>query len=681
MNLEEKCINTLRMLSLDMIQKANSGHPGMPLGAATMAYVLWTKFLRHNPKNPHWPNRDRFVLSAGHGSALLYSLLHLTGYDLSLEELMRFRQWGSKTPGHPEYRLTPGVECTTGPLGQGLSTAVGMAIAERHLASIFNTPDFELINHFTYIIASDGDLMEGVASEAASIAGHLGLGKIICLYDSNDITLAAETSLSFTEDVNKRFDSYGWHTQIVKDGNNIDEIERAIREAIGVSDMPSLITVKTHIGYGSPKQDTINVHGSPLSKEDVIKTKENFGWPLEPEFYIPDDVLSYYRLAVSKGQCHESEWNLRFSSYSDKYPEKAEIWNKMFNKEPLKGWDKDIPEFRDTTKKISTRVAGGLVINSIAKNLPNLIGGSGDLDPSTKTTLIGLGNFQRPKRIEKYPQGATPGPWGYEGRNIAFGVREHAMAAIMNGIAYYGFFIPFGSTFLVFSDYMRPSMRLAALSKLHLIYVFTHDSVAVGEDGPTHQPIEQIANLRAIPNLVVIRPADANETSEAWRVAVSLKNRPVAIILSRQDLPVIDRLRYADASNLKMGAYILSEPEEKPDIILIATGSEVHLALEAYESLKDAINIRIVSMPSWELFEEQSDEYRRNVIPEDIPKISIEAGVSMGWHKYVGSENNIIGIDHFGASAPAEVILKNFGFTKERVIQRIKEITLKKGDK
>ncbi len=663
------------MLSLDMIQKANSGHPGMPLGAAPMAYVLWTKFLKYNPKNPAWPNRDRFVLSAGHGSALLYSLLYLTGYDLSLEELKRFRQWGSKTPGHPEFRLTPGVECTTGPLGQGFATAVGMAIAERHLASIFNKPDFEIINHYTYIIASDGDLMEGVSSEAASLAGHLGLGKIICLYDSNDITLAAETSLTFTEDVSKRFSSYGWHTKTVKDGNDIKEIEDAIREALYESDRPSLIIVKTHIGFGSPKQDTIHVHGSPLSKEDLIKTKENFGWPLEPDFYVPHDVLSYFRLAIDKGQYAESEWNFRLRSYEKRYPEEAKKWNQMLNKQLPHEWDRDIPKYLDKTKKIATRVAGGEIINSIAKNLPNLIGGSGDLDPSTKTALIGMGNFQKPAKIEKYPQGATSGPWGYEGRNIAFGVREHAMAAILNGIAYYGFFIPFGSTFLVFSDYMRPSIRLAALSRLHVIYVFTHDSIAVGEDGPTHQPIEQIANLRAIPNLVVIRPADANETAEAWKVALNLKDRPVAIILSRQDLPVLDQSSYSDSSNLQRGAYPLTGFEENPDLVIIATGSEVHLALEVYESLKkESISLRVISMPSWELFEEQPEEYKKSVIPEDIPKISIEAGVSMGWHKYVGAEENIISINKFGSSAPSKVILENFGFTEERIIQKIKEI-------
>jgi transketolase len=675
MSLEQRCINTIRMLSLDMIQKANSGHPGMPLGAAPMAYVLWTRFLKHNPKNPTWPNRDRFILSAGHGSALLYSLLYLTGYDLSIEELKRFRQWGSKTPGHPEYRLTPGVECTTGPLGQGFATAVGMAIAERHLASIFNMPDFEIVNHYTYIIASDGDLMEGVSSEAASLAGHLGLGKIICLYDSNDITLAAETSLSFTENVNKRFNAFGWHTQIVKDGNNIDEIEKAIRDAIYESDRPSLIIVKTHIGFGSPKQDTIHIHGSPLSKEDLIKTKENFGWPLEPDFYVPHDVLSYFRLAVAKGQYAELEWNSLFLFYTKKYPEKAKQWNLMLNRQLPDGWAKDIPNYVDKNKKIATRVAGGEIINSIAKNLPNLIGGSGDLDPSTKTALIGMGNFQKPAKIEKYPQGAVSGPWGYEGRNIAFGVREHAMAAILNGIAYYGFLIPFGSTFLVFSDYMRPSIRLAALSKLHVIYIFTHDSVAVGEDGPTHQPVEQIANLRAIPNLVVIRPADANETVEAWKIALNLKNRPVAIILSRQDLPVIDKSSYSDSSNLKKGAYILAGFEENPDLIIIATGSEVHLAIEVYEFLKrESILTRVVSMPSWELFEEQPEEYKKSIIPDSIPKISIEAGVSMGWHKYVGAENNIFSINHFGASAPSKVILENFGFTKERIIQKIKEI-------
>lgn len=678
MNFDEKCINTVRMLSLDMVQRANSGHPGMPLGAATMAYVLWTRFLRHNPKNPSWPNRDRFILSAGHGSALLYSLLYLTGYDLSLEELKRFRQWRSKTPGHPEYRITPGVECTTGPLGQGFATAVGMAIAERHLASKFNEPDYNLIDHYTYILASDGDMMEGVSAEAASIAGHLGLSKIICLYDSNNITLSAETSLLFTEDVNKRFESYGWHIQTVEDGNNIEEIERAIKIAIKETEKPSLITVKTHIGFGSPKQDTTNVHGSPLSKEDVLKTKERLNWPLDPDFFIPEDCLNYFREAIPKGQTLESKWNSLLQSYTEKYPEKAKEFYIMRKKELPDGWDKDIPTFTNKDKKIATRVAGGLVINAIAKNLKNLIGGSGDLDPSTKTTLIGMGNFQKPKKLERLPQGSTSGPWSYEGRNIAFGVREHAMAAIMNGIAYYGFLIPFGSTFLVFSDYMRPSIRLAALSRLHVIYVFTHDSIAVGEDGPTHQPIEQLATLRALPGLVVIRPADANETAEAWKVAVTLKDRPIAIILSRQELPIIDRNLYADASNLKNGAYVLAESGEKPDLVIIATGSEVHLALKVLDLLKkDGISIRVVNMPSWELFEEQSEEYKNIVLPKNIPKIAIEAGISMGWHKYVSSEGNIISVNRFGASAPSEIILKEFGFSPENIINKIKDIILK----
>lgn len=675
MNLEEKCITTIRMLSLDMVQKANSGHPGMPLGAATMAFVLWTRFLKHNPKNPYWPNRDRFVLSAGHGSALLYSLLFLTGYDLSIEELKRFRQWKSKTPGHPEYRITPGVECTTGPLGQGFSTAIGMAIAERHLAARFNEPGYNLVDHHIYILASDGDMMEGVASEAASIAGHLGLGKVICLYDSNNITLSAETSLLFTEDVNKRFESYGWHTQTVKDGNNIEEIEDSIKRAINESERPSLINIKTHIGFGSPKQDTIAVHGSPLTEEEVIKTKQRLNWPSETPFYIPNEVLSYFREAIPKGESLESNWNALLQSYRMKYPEKAKEWDQWLKKELPEGWDRDIPSFNDKNKKIATRTAGGLIINAIAKNLKNLIGGSGDLDPSTKTALIGMGNFQKPKKLERLPQGAVSGPWGYDGRNIAFGVREHAMAAIMNGIAYYGFLIPYGSTFLVFSDYMRPSMRLAALSELHVIYIFTHDSISVGEDGPTHQPVEQLATLRALPGLVVIRPADANETAEAWKVAVTMKNRPVAIILSRQDLPIIDRDLYSEASNLRKGAYILTKIEGKPDLIVIATGSEVHLALKVFEELKkEPLHIQVVNMPSWELFEEQSEEYKNLILPIDIPKLVIEAGLSMGWHKYVGLEKNIISVNHFGASAPSEILLREFGFTTEAIIKRIKDI-------
>jgi transketolase len=676
MNFEERCINTIRMLSVDMVQKADSGHPGLPMGAAAMAYVLWTRFLKHNPADPLWPDRDRFVLSAGHGSALLYSLLHLTGYDLSLDELRQFRQWGSKTPGHPEYGVTPGVECTTGPLGQGFANAVGIAMAERHLAARFNKPGHEIVTHYTYVLASDGDLMEGVASEAASLAGHLGLGRLICLYDSNGITLSAETRLLFTEDVNKRFDAYGWHVQTVEDGNDTAAVGMAITAALKESGRPSLITVKTHIGYGSPhKQDTFGAHGSPLGIDEVRETKKNLTWPLEPDFYIPDDVLEHFRNAVRQGTGRESAWNSLMQSYSSEFPGAAEEWRLTMGRELPEGWDSDLPVFATDKKGIATRSAGGKVLNALAKKVPNLIGGSADLNPSTITTLDGEGNFQMAGTGDAHMQGAVPGPWGYEGFNIDFGVREHAMGGILNGMAYHGGLIPFGSTFLVFSDYMRPSIRLAALSHLHVIYVFTHDSVALGEDGPTHQPVEHLASLRAIPGLVVIRPADAAETAEAWKTAIDSRRGPVAIVLSRQKLPVIDRSLYGQASGLGKGAYLLADSEERPDIVIIATGSEVHPALEAREKLRsEGIRSRVVSMPSWELFEEQSSAYRQTVLPREALKISVEAGRTQGWHKYAGSDGTVIGIDHFGASAPGDVLLREFGFTSDDIVRKSKEL-------
>ncbi|MBI5074349.1 MAG: transketolase [Nitrospirae bacterium] len=677
MNFEERCITTIRMLAVDMVQKADSGHPGLPMGAAAMAYVLWTRFLQHNPASPSWADRDRFVLSAGHGSALLYSLLHLTGYDLSLDELKRFRQWGSKTPGHPEYRVTPGVECTTGPLGQGIANAVGLAIAERHLAARFNKPEHEIVNHFTYILVGDGDLMEGIASEAASLAGHLRLGKLICLYDSNRITLSAETRLLFTENVNKRFDAYGWHVQIVQDGNDLSAVEQAITSARIESDRPSLITVKTHIGYGSPhKQDTFGAHGSPLGPDEVRDTKKNLDWPLEPDFFIPEDVQRYFRDAVRKGEEEEAAWDTLMRSYESIFPDLAKEWEMIMIHDFPEGWKRNIPVFEADKKGIATRAAGGQVMNSIAKDIHNLIGGSADLNPSTNTELTGKGNFQPAETGVEHIQGAVSGPWGYEGLNIAFGVREHAMGGIMNGIAYHGGLIPFGSTFLVFSDYMRPSIRLAALSQLHVIYVFTHDSVAVGEDGPTHQPVEHLASLRAIPGLTVLRPADASETAESWKFALDYRGGPVAIILSRQKLPIIDRKQYGQASGLEKGAYILADSEEHPDIVVMATGSEVHLALEARERLLgEGIRARVVSMPSWELFEEQSPEYRQAVLPEYVPKVSIEAGITQGWHKFIGNDGIAIGIDHFGASAPGDVLLKEIGFTTDEVVRKLMELT------
>jgi len=677
-NLDELCINTIRMLSVDMVQQANSGHPGLPMGAAPMAYVLWTRFLRHNPNHPKWPDRDRFVLSAGHGSALLYSLLHLTGYDLPIEELKRFRQWGSKTPGHPEHRETPGVECTTGPLGQGFGNGVGMAMAERFLAARFNRPGYEIVDHHTYAIVSDGDLMEGVASEAASLAGHLKLGKLIYLYDNNHITLAGETGLNFTEDVCKRFEAYGWHVQSIEEGNDIEAISRAITTAQNETSRPSLLPIRTHIGYGSPhKQDTFEAHGSPLGPEEVIATKKNLGWPLEPTFFIPDEALANFKKVLHRGTQLEEEWEANLESYGKVYPELRIEWDQWMNSILPKDWDRDIPVFSPDSKGLATRSAGGQVINAIASRVSSLIGGSADLNPSTNTALKGKGNFQGPPSGDEAVQGSVSGPWGYEGANIAFGVREHAMGSLLNGMALHGGLIPFGSTFLIFSDYMRPSIRLAALMKLPIIYIFTHDSIALGEDGPTHQPVEHLASLRAIPGLTVVRPADANETAETWRMAMEYKEGPIAIILTRQNVPVIDRTRFNPANGLRKGAYILADSSSaKPEIILMATGSEVHLALEVYERLhNEGIRVRVVTMPSWELFEKQPEQYRSEILPPEITvRMSIEVGATLGWHKYTGLGGEIVGIDHFGASAPGKTVLKEFGFTSENVLDRIKAL-------
>ncbi len=684
-NLDELCINTLRMLSVDMVQQANSGHPGMPMGAAPMAYVLWTQFLSHNPNHPTWPDRDRFILSAGHGSALLYSLLHLAGYDLSIEDLRRFRQWGSKTPGHPEYRETPGVECTTGPLGQGFGNGVGMAMAEHFLAARFNRPGHEIVNHYTYAIVSDGDLMEGIASEAASLAGHLRLGKLIYLYDNNFITLAGETRLTFTEDVCKRFEAYGWHVQRIDDGNDVESVSKAIAAAQKETARPSLISIRTHIGYGSPrKQDTFEAHGSPLGPDEVIATKKNLGWPLEPAFYIPEEVLAHFRKAIPQGAQLEERWKTRLESYGKAFPDLRKEWDQWMNSTLPESWDKEIPSFSPDPKGLATRAAGGQVMNAVASHLNCLIGGSADLNPSTNTVLKGKGNFQSPELGHGAIQGSVSGSWGYEGANVAFGVREHAMGSTLSGMALHGGLLPYGSTFLIFSDYMRPAIRLAALMKLHVIYVFTHDSIAVGEDGPTHQPVEQLFSLRAIPGLTVIRPADANEVAEAWRIAVENGNGPTAIILTRQNVPVIDRGRFSPAIGLRKGAYILSDSSSsKPEVLLIATGSEVHLALETQEKLlSEGIKTRVVSMPSWELFEQQPEKYRREVLPPGVTqRVSIEAGVPLGWHRYVGKEGEIIGIDHFGASAPGNILLKEFGFTSENILQRVKSLLTKKKGK
>ena len=676
--LDNLCINTVRFLSVDAVEKANSGHPGLPMGAAPMAYVLWTRFLKHNPTNPSWIDRDRFVLSAGHGSMLLYSLLHLTGYDLPLEQIQLFRQWGSKTPGHPERGLTPGVETTTGPLGQGFANSVGMAIAEDYLAARYNRPDYQIVDHYTYALVSDGDLMEGVSSEAASLAGHLKLGKLICLYDDNHITLSAGTNIAFTEDRAMRFEAYGWHTQTVENGNDLAAIDHALREAQAEKERPSLILVQTHLGYGSPnKQDTFKAHGSPLGDKEVKLTKEALGWPLDPTFYIPDQALAHFRRAVDTGRQAEAEWNATFTEYAKAFPDLAKEFQQGMAGDLPKGWDAGIPSFPADPKGMATRVASGKVLNEIDKKLPSLIGGSADLDPSTHTALQAMGDFENPRDEAGNLQGSAGGGWSYAGRNLHFGVREHGMGAIANGLAAHGGIIPFTATFLIFSDYMRPPIRLAALMELGVIYVFTHDSIALGEDGPTHQPVEQLASLRAIPGLIVIRPCDANETAVAWRVAIETRNRPVALILTRQNLPTLDRTQFGAAEGLRRGAYILKDAADgKPDLILIGTGSEVSLIVRAGESLtNEGMQVRIVSMPSWELFDAQPQSYRDSVLPPSIhPRLAVEAGATQGWCKYVGGAGDVIGVDRFGASAPGEVVMREYGFTVENICQRAMEL-------
>jgi transketolase len=671
--LDQLAINTIRFLSVDAVQHANSGHPGLPLGAAPMAYVLWTRFLQHNPRNPQWLNRDRFVLSAGHGSALLYSLLHLTGYDLPLDQIKQFRQWGSITPGHPERGLTPGVETTTGPLGQGFGNGVGMAISEAHLAARYNRPGFEIVDHFTYGLVSDGDLMEGVASEAASLAGQLELGKLIYLFDDNHVTLSAGTNIASHEDNARRFEAYGWHTQSVKDGNDVEAIDLALGAARSETKRPSLILVRTHLGFGSPKQDSFEAHGSPLGVEDVKLTKLNLGWPVEPLFDVPPEALAHLREALPRGQHLESEWRDRFSRYAAQHPGLALEFEAIMRGELPAGWDSDIPVFPADSKGMKTRVAAGKVMAAIAPKLPSLMGGSADLDPSTHTQLKGAGDFEASGRAPGDTQGSSGGGWNYAGRNLHFGIREHGMGAILNGMAVHGGIIPYGATFLIFSDYMRPPMRLGAMMKQRVIYVFTHDSIALGEDGTTHQPVEQIANLRAVPGLAVIRPCDANEAAEAWRAAIESRDRPVALILTRQDVPTLDRSRYASAAGLKHGGYILAEASNRePQIILIATGSEVGLIVEAQHELeKKNVQTRLVSMPSWELFDEQTEEYRRSVFPPGIrARLAVEAGATQGWHRYVGDLGEVIGLDHFGASAPGPVLMREYGFTVENVCKR-----------
>uniref|UniRef100_A0A7V4DH50 Transketolase n=1 Tax=Candidatus Caldatribacterium californiense TaxID=1454726 RepID=A0A7V4DH50_9BACT len=675
-SLEQLAVNTIRMLALDAIQRAKSGHPGLPLGAAPIGYVLFRRFLKHSPKNPRWFNRDRFILSAGHGSAMLYALLYLCGYEkMSLEELRNFRQWGSHTPGHPERCVECGIETTTGPLGQGFATGVGVAIAEAHLAARFNRPGFPVIDHYTYALVSDGDLMEGVAYEAASLAGHLKLGKLIYLYDNNHISLSGETRICFTEDVKARFLALGWQVLEVEDGNVLADVSQAIEEARRDTEHPSLIMVTTHIGYGSPKQDTFEVHGAPLKPEEAVATKKFFGWPLEPEFYVPEEVLAHMREVVREGEEKEREWQRLFEAYSREYPKEAETLRMMMEGKLPPDWDKDLPVFEPSAGPVATRSVGGKILNVLADRIPGLIGGSADLDPSTSTVLKGKGSFQAPASVPSGTQGLVDGPIGYEGRNIAFGVREHAMGAILNGMAIHGGLIPFGATFFVFSDYMRPAVRIAALSHCKVIYVWTHDSVGVGEDGPTHQPVEHLMSFRVMPNMVCIRPADANETREAWKVAIERQGGPVALILTRQNVPIIDQSKFGKAEGLRKGAYVLADNSQgDPELILIASGSEVHVALEAYEKLaQEGVRLRVVSMPSFELFEEQPKSYQEEVLPPGVKKrIAIEAGATLGWYKYVGTEGEVIGIDRFGASAPGKTVLEKLGISVENLLAKAK---------
>ncbi len=673
-DLDQLCINTIRFLSVDAVQKANSGHPGMPLGAAPMAYVLWTRLLKHNPRNPGWFDRDRFVLSAGHGSMLLYSLLHLTGYDLSLDDIKQFRQFGSRAPGHPERGHTPGVETTTGPLGQGFANAVGMAIAEAQLAARYNRPGFNVIDHATYAIVSDGDLMEGVAAEAASLAGHLRLGKLTFLYDDNSVTLAAGTGITFSEDRARRFESYGWHTMFVEGGNDVAAIDAALQTARADATRPTLILVRTHIGYGSPhKHDSFEAHGSPLGADEVRLTKRNLGWPIEPPFLISEAALSHFRDAVARGARDEAASSTRIAKYTQAFPDLAGELQRALRGELPRDWDMDMPVFPADAKGIATRVASGKVMNAIATRVPALTGGSADLDPSTHTALKGLGDFNPLADKDLDTQGSSGGGWSYAGRNLHFGVREHAMGAIVNGMAAHGGTLPYGSTFLIFSDYMRPAIRLAALMGLHVVHVFTHDSIALGEDGPTHQPVEQLAALRAIPNLTVIRPGDANETAVAWRVALETRDRPVVLVLSRQDLSTLDLSRYAPADGLRRGAYVLSDAADgKPELILIASGSEVGLIVAAAQRLQaQGIAVRCVSMPSWELFDALPQVERDAVLPLSVgARLAVEMGVAQGWHRYVGAAGGVVSVERFGASAPAEVLLREYGFSVEEVCRR-----------
>ncbi|MCI0519709.1 MAG: transketolase [Chloroflexi bacterium] len=655
--IQSRAINTIRFLSADAVQQANSGHPGLPMGGAAMAYTIWTRGLRFNPKNPKWPGRDRFILSGGHGSMLLYSMLHLCGFDLSLDELKQFRQWGGRAPGHPEYGVTPGVETTTGPLGQGFANGVGMAIAANHMAALFSRPGYPVVDHFIYAIVTDGDLMEGVASEAASLAGHLRLGRLIYLYDDNRISIDGSTELAFTEDRGARFAAYGWQVLRVDDGNDVQAIEAAILQA-KADPRPSLIICRTHIGYGLPtRQDTEKAHGEPPGNEELDGAKRKLGWPVEPRFLVPEDVRAHFALAAARGEKAETDWRACFEAYRSEYPALAAEFERRMEGRMPDGWEQGLPEFPADAKGVATRNASGKALNALAARLPELMGGSADLAPSNKTWLDGAAAFQA----------ATPA-----GRNFHFGVREHAMGAVVNGMAVYGGVRPYGGTFLVFADYMRPAVRLSALSDYPSIWVFTHDSVAVGEDGPTHQPVEHLASLRCIPNLAVIRPADANETREAWVAALRRSHAPTAIILTRQNLPVIDRMIFAPASELHRGAYVLADlGEKKPELILMASGSEVALIMQAGAALAaEGVSVRLVSVPSWELFAAQEEEYRKLVFPDKIKtRLAVEAGVAQGWERWVGSEGAVLSIERFGASAPYLTILENYGFTVQNVIQ------------
>jgi transketolase len=658
--LDQLCINTIRTLAMDGVQQANSGHPGTPMALAPVAYILWDRFLRHNPRNPNWPNRDRFVLSAGHASMLVYSMLHLSGYDLPLDELKRFRQWGSKTPGHPEYGLTPGVETTTGPLGQGVANSVGMAIAERWLAAHFNRPGHEIVNHRVYAIAGDGCMMEGVSQEAASLAGHLKLSNLVWIYDNNHITIEGNTALAFSDDVASRFTSYHWNVLRVGDANDADLLDRALHTALKETERPSLIIVDSHIAWGAPnKQDTSAAHGEPLGDEEIRLTKERYGWPPEAKFLVPEETRAYTDRSIERGRQAEEEWNGRLAAYKTAHPELAMEWERMQSGGLPDAWDQNIPTFPPDEKGVAGRDASQKVLNAIAPRVPWLIGGAADLAPSTKTRMNDGGDFQAGE---------------YEGRNFHFGIREHAMGAILNGMAL-SRVRPYGSGFLIFSDYMRAPIRLSSLMEIPVLYIFTHDSIGVGEDGPTHQPIEQLISLRAIPQLLVIRPADANEVAESWRVMMSSTHHPIALILSRQPLPTVDRTKYAAASGLKQGAYVLADSDGSPEVILMGTGSELQLCVAAHEQLKaEGVKSRVVSMPCWELFERQSEEYRESVLPASVrARVAVEAGTSLGWRRYTGIDGRIIARRDFGASAPLKELLKQFGFTVEKVVEAARE--------